>query len=191
MSGTQEPGNVLSHLMQLLHFNKSFAHWWRLVETNCQKSTSCICKGANIAASGVTKEGVGQAEWFGSKNATSVEGSSQVCGWHKLEVPGDISCPHQCFANTRFLSNLLGFLESSWEVVLLHFALHALLFFFLEEGKGSGRKGTGREGMLLSLPNEEAVCNKSVNLGCRKRKLTTTSGLVPVKLGKTLCLFCK
>lgn len=62
--------------------------------------------------------------------------------------------------------------------------------FLPDEGKGSSGKGTGRKGLLLSLPDAEVGCNKCMNLGSRKWKLKTTFGLVSLKSAQ-LCLFCK
>lgn len=117
LSHTEEPGNVLSHLMQLLCFNMF-----------------CMLR----------KTGVGQAEPFGSKITTCAEGNSQAFGTHKLELPGNSSCHHQHFAHIWSLSNLLGCLESSQEVMLLHFALHVLLSFQRKKKGVLGREIVGK-----------------------------------------------
>lgn len=111
LSHTEEPGNVLSHLMQLLCFNTVLhadEDWKKRLETHLLHM-----EGAGFAVSAAVKDGVGQAESLGSKNTTCAEGSSQAFGRHKLELPGGSSCPHQHFAHIWSLSNLLGYLESS------------------------------------------------------------------------------
>lgn len=190
MAGTEEPGNAPSHPRQLLCFNIAFARRWRLVEKKHRKSTSCTCKGASFTVSGVVKEGVGQAEWLGSKKYYLCGGKLSGIWAAQRRVsrrhvpPSPVFHPHLVPLKPSGLPReVLG-----RDVTPL---CSPCSTFLPEEGEGSSGKGTGRKGMSLSLPAEEVWCNKRINLGLRKWKLKTTSGLESVKSGTTLCVFCK
>lgn len=212
MSGTEDHRNVHSSLMHYF-FSFDCKHILDMLMSSgrSKQSEKYFLHMQSFSVSDIIKEGVGQAGWLGSKNTTSVEGSSETSGLHKLEFPGHISCPHQYFTHFQCLSKFLGFLcPGTTDIYILkvpafffffffRFSFFVFLFSFFSsqekerkkrEGKWNSGKGNGRKGMLLSLPDDKFGCNERMNLGPRRWQLKTTT-LVSVKLNTSLCLFCK
>lgn len=145
--GRPLPLTSLSHVMQLLWFNTSFARWWRQAQANSRTSISGICKGASFAVASVAKGWAGQAEGFGSKKCYFCRGKlSGIWLAHsrrhilptiwvaQSRVSRRYLLPSPVFAHIWPLSNLLSFLESFWEAPLLYICLPRFTFL-PEEGE--------------------------------------------------------
>lgn len=159
MSGTEDHRNVHSSLMHYF-FSFDCKHILDMLMSSgrSKQSEKYFLHMQSFSVSDIIKEGVGQAGWLGSKNTTSVEGSSETSGLHKLEFPGHISCPHQYFTHFQCLSKFLGFLcPGTTDIYILKvpaffffflfsfFIFRFSFFFFFLLGKGKEKKGRKME----------------------------------------------